>query len=129
MSAIQPELETLGVGLAFVGIGDVDYARDFQKTQKLESPLYIAADLNAYRALNFRKGIASTFSPAAMAHGLRAMSEGYRQGATAGDPWQQGGVLLLRADGTAAWVYRSNEAGDHPALDVLVAEARKVAGH
>jgi hypothetical protein len=129
LSAIEPDLEALGVGLVFVGSGDAASARDFQQSQKMTAPLYIAPDLKVYRALGFKSGLASTFSPAVLAHAARAARGGFWQGATAGAPFQQGGVLLLRENGVPAWVYRSNEAGDHPANAEILAQARALLGN
>ena len=45
---------------------------------------------------------------------------GFRQGRTQGDPWQLGGVLVVRPGGQVAYFHRSQNAGDHaPAGDVV----------
>ena len=52
-----------------------------------------------YRHLGFKRGPGSTLlSLATMKHALRAWRKGFRQGATQGDPWQQGGVLVAGGD-------------------------------
>lgn len=114
MSGIQGELNDLGVGLVVVGSGNADQARDFLAERRLALPLYVDPGLKAYRALGLRRGVAATLNLSAIKHGARAMAGGYTQGAVAGDPWQQGGVFLVRPDGTMPYSYRSEAAGDHP---------------
>jgi NAD(P)-dependent dehydrogenase (short-subunit alcohol dehydrogenase family) len=52
---------------------------------------------------------------------LRALRSGSRQTGVEGDPWQLGGVFVLRPGGELAYRYVSAEAGDHPPLDDVLA--------
>jgi hypothetical protein len=58
---------------------------------------------------------------------LRATKAGFRQGKTQGDPWQQGGVLVVRRGGALEWGYASATAGDHPPLDAVFEAATRAA--
>ena len=63
-----------------------------------------------------------TFSPGAIAETVRAVKAGFRQRKTMGDPWQQGGALVVRKGGEVAFAYSSDNPGDHvPIPDVLAA--------
>ena len=120
-----PELTRLGAKLAFVGNGNVGYARAFKEDQGVTAPLYVSPDLSAYDALGFEKGMGSTFAPATFGHAARALVGGFRQGAVEGAPFQQGGVALVLPDGTVPWLYRSAEAGDHPDEAVILDAVRR----
>ena len=124
LSAIESEITALGARLVFVGNGTPEHARDFRSTQGITAPLYVSPDLGAYRAFGFKSGLASTIGPAAVAHGVRALLGGHRQGAITGAPMQQGGVVLMMPDGTTPYVYRSGAAGDHPTTADLLAAIR-----
>lgn len=124
MSGIQGELNRLGVGLVVVGSGNAGQARDFLAERRLDLPLYVDPGLQAFRALGLRRGVGATFNLSAIKHGARAMAGGFTQGAVAGDPWQQGGVFLVRPDGTMPYSYRSEAAGDHPDTRDILAAAR-----
>jgi hypothetical protein len=52
--------------------------------------------------------------------------EGKRQGATMGDPWQQGGVFILRPGNRVDFAYISKEAGDHPSVEAIISALDKV---
>ena len=56
-----------------------------------------------------------------------AWAKGFRQGATQGDPWQQGGVLVVRAGGEAVLCFASEEAGDLAPTAEVMAAARRAA--
>ena len=38
-----------------------------------------------------------------------------------GDPWQQGGVIVVRPGGEIAYRFASRESGDHPRIDDVLA--------
>jgi hypothetical protein len=57
---------------------------------------------------------------------MRAFREGKRQGATMGDPWQQGGVFIIRPGNRVDFSYISKEAGDHPSADAIIAALEKI---
>ncbi len=59
--------------------------------------------------------------PKAWLNSLRAIRAGIRQGPTQGDPWQQGGVFVIRPGNVTAYAYVSEEAGDHPPVADVVA--------
>ncbi len=59
----------------------------------------------------------------------RAMAAGFSQKSVQGAAMQQGGVLVVMQDGTVAYRYASEAAGDHPPVeDVLVALEAAVSG-
>ena len=110
-----------GAELSFVGPGNRHFAKGFAEEFHLDEPVYVDTKREAYQALDLKRGMLRTlFSPATWRAGLRAMRAGFRQGRTQGDPWQLGGVLVVRPGGQVAYFHRSQSAGDHaPADDVV----------
>ena len=60
------------------------------------------------------------FSPRLAFNALRALRDGARQTGIAGDPWQLGGVFVIRPGGELAYRYVSEVAGDHPPIDAIL---------
>ena len=56
-------------------------------------------------------------------HGIQAMREGFRQGRTDGDLWQQGGVFVMGPGNKLIFQHRNKFAGDHADLDAVLLAA------
>jgi len=120
----QHEIRERGAELVIVGNGAPHFARAFREDFALDGPLLVDPELRAYRSAGLRRGRVEIFSPRVAWNGLRAIRSGARQQAVQGDPWQLGGVFVIRPDGKLTFAHRSREAGDHaPVADVLAALA------
>jgi hypothetical protein len=120
----QKELDGLGVGLVFIGSGTPAMAEDFRAFLQLDAPVWVDTRRESYRFLGFkRQPLMLLTHPSLWANGLRATRAGFRQGKTQGDPWQQGGVLVVRRGGGVEYAYASATAGDHPPLDGVLRAA------
>jgi hypothetical protein len=120
------EIRRRGAELVIVGNGRPEHAIDFRDSEHVESPLYVDPELRAYAAAGLRRGLRSSLSPGVMLRGVRALIEGKRQGATMGDPWQQGGVFIIRPGNRVDFGYLSAEAGDHPPVEAIISALDKV---
>jgi dehydrogenase/reductase SDR family member 12 len=119
---VQDEIRARGAELAIVGNGAPNFARAFREDFALTGPLLVDPELRAYRAAGLRRGRVELLSPRLPLNALRALRSGARQGAVQGDPWQLGGVFVIRPGGELAFRHVSREAGDHPPVaDVLAA--------
>jgi hypothetical protein len=116
-------IEARGARLVFIGVGNRRFAEAFRRELGLTVPLYVDTARNAYRALGMKRGLFATLlSPATWRSMARAWRGGFRQGGVKGDPWQLGGVLVVRPGGHVAYRHLSRAAGDHPpAAEVLAA--------
>ena len=121
-----PEIRRRGAELIIVGNGQPQHATDFRDTEHVESPLYVDPELRAYAAAGLKRGLRSSLSPGVILRGVRAFREGKRQGATMGDPWQQGGVFIIRPGNRVEFSYISEEAGDHPSVEAIISALDKV---
>ena len=121
------DIRRRGAELVIVGNGRPEHAVDFRDTEHVQCPLLVDPELRAYAAAGLRRGLLSSVSPRVFVRGFRAFAEGKRQGATQGDPWQQGGVFIIRPGNVVDFAHVSQEAGDHPSTDSIIAALDKVA--
>lgn len=121
-----PEIRRRGAELIIVGNGQPRHAIDFRDSEHVDSPLYVDPELHAYAAAGLKRGLRSTLSPGVILSGVRAFRQGKRQSATMGDPWQQGGVFIIRPGNRVDFSYISAEAGDHPPAEDILAALDKV---
>ena len=89
-------IRAAGAELVVVGSGRPWHAKAFRDEHGLDFPLRVDPELAAYRAAGLRRGAWRTLGPRVLAHAARAFGRGFRQGAVQGDPWQQGGVFLVK---------------------------------
>jgi dehydrogenase/reductase SDR family protein 12 len=114
------EIRARGAELAIVGNGAVHFAAAFREDFGLDGPLLVDPELRAYRAAGLRRGRVALLSPRLPLNALRALRKGYRQQGVQGDPWQLGGVLVVRPGGELTFRHTSREAGDHPAVEEVL---------
>jgi hypothetical protein len=130
VAELRPHLDELrraGLNVAVIGSGGPSFARGFADRMSVpDLAIYSDEQRVAFKAAGMRRDFASTFDPRMLIKGISSMIK-HPQTSTKGDPLQQGGVLLVRSDGTLAWSYLSRYAGDHPKMETLLAEATKAA--
>ena len=122
---IKGILDSAGVDLVAVGSGSHAGARRFLVKLPFTGEMYVNRNLSAYRAFGLDRGLWKTLGPASLFRGIRAMSDGFRQGRTDGDLWQQGGVFVLGQGEMLLFQHRNAFAGDHADLDAVLAAARE----
>jgi dehydrogenase/reductase SDR family protein 12 len=115
------DIRARGAELVIVGNGAANFASAFREDFDLDCPLLIDPELRAYRAAGLRRGRAELLSPRLPGNALRALASGSRQTGVEGDPWQLGGVFVVRENGEATYAYTSSEAGDHPPVEEILA--------
>jgi peroxiredoxin len=103
-----------GAELYVVGNGSVEQARAFRDEQRLPCPVLTDPTREAYCALEMRRGPRTVLRPVVLLRSLGAWLRGFRQHSVAGDPLQQGGVLVVEPGGGERFRYISRSAGDHP---------------
>lgn len=93
-------------------------AQDFVETFAVPFPVFTDPSRSSYRLAGLKRSLG--LGIASIGHARRAMSAGHRQGRTQGDPWQQGGILIVDTDGRTVWRHVDGTAGDHgSAADAL----------
>jgi hypothetical protein len=128
VAELRPHVDALRErgNVALIGSGTPAMAKDFAQHMGLPPDLPVLTDRarEAYRLLGFKRSIWSTFTPGALLNSIRAMRKGFRQGRIQGDPFQQGGTLIVAPSGEILFRYQSKEPGDHAAPDRLIAALR-----
>ena len=115
------EIRARGAELVIVGNGAQNFAAAFREDYQLDCPLLVDPELRAYRAAGLRRGRVELLSPRLPLNALRALRSGFRQTDVQGDPWQLGGVFVIRPGGELRYRYVSREAGDHAPIDEILA--------
>jgi peroxiredoxin len=127
VAAMTPSLSRIreaGAELFIIGNGSVQQARAFRDTYDLPMPIFTDPARATYAALGMRRGPATILHPLVLLRGARAVVAGFRQKGVAGDPLQQGGVLIVEPGGRERYRYISRFAGDHPSPDAILRQCR-----
>jgi NAD(P)-dependent dehydrogenase (short-subunit alcohol dehydrogenase family) len=114
------EIRAQGAELVLVGSGAQHFAAAFREDYDLDCPVLVDPELRAYRAAGLRRGRVEVLSPRLPLNAVRALWAGSRQGAVQGDPWQLGGVFVIRPGGDLCYRYVSREAGDHAPVEAIL---------
>ena len=125
LARIVPEIRALGAELVVVGSGRPQFARAFREDLALDVPILVDPDLVSYRAAGMRRTLGATVSIDLLRNAWRAYRAGHRQGAVQGDPWQQGGVLVLAPGDRDVFTYVSRVGGDHPDEGTVLGAVRR----
>ncbi len=123
MSQHRAEFEEAGATLVAVGNGSALMARDFQERFEVKIPLYTDPSRRSYELAGLKRS-ALFFGLQTMKRGRRAKAAGFRQGRVAGDPWQQGGDVIISPEGEMLYARASEGPGDHAPIDELLAALR-----
>ena len=120
-----PRLEAAGMAAAVIGNGTPLMAKDFSKTVEVDLPLYTDPSRTVFEMArmqrNFGLGLAT------IRRGIRSWRAGHRQGAVAGDPWQQGGCLVVEPGGRVLASEYDRDAGQLIDFDAVIGRAIRAA--
>jgi hypothetical protein len=115
------KLRAANVDLVVIGNGTPNFIAGFRDQTHYDGPIYTDPSLTTYNAAGLKRSAARTFDPRALGSTVRAFARGARQGRTQGDPWQQGGVLVIAPDGEVKYHHASDRPGDNASADDIVA--------
>ena len=116
------EIAALGASLHAVGNGNALMARDFVEQFAVTFPVWTDPGKETYRLAGFRHIVSANLDT--FKAGRRAVKAGFRQGKTQGDPWQQGGTLVVSGAGRLWFAHAASFAGDHAAMDDVLRALR-----
>jgi len=115
------EIAAAGADLKFVGNGKPEEAALFQREDAGGYPVFTDPSRRTYNALGMRRSVTATLSPSSAIAAAGATMRGLHQTKTAGDPWQQGGLLVLGPGGRVLYLQQNSSAGDRPDLEAALA--------
>jgi hypothetical protein len=106
------KIHAAGAEVFVIGNGSPSFIEGFRDETKWTGAIYTDPSLAVYKAAELKRGVARTFNPLALGGTVKAFMAGNRQGKTQGDPWQQGGTLVVATDGTVIWHHISGNPDD-----------------
>lgn len=120
MAELRPHVDELlkhGARLAVIGNGWPAMAKAFASRAGLPESVTLLTDptRQSYLAAGLKRGVLLTLGPRGWLPFLRTWKKGFRQGRTAGDPWQQGGAVVVGKDGKV--LYRHVSVGPSDQAD------------
>ncbi len=122
------DLVATGYRLSVIGNGLPHFIEGFREKTGFTGAIYTDPGRRTYGALELRRDLLSSLNLKSLRRARQAFATGNRQSklAALGDAWQQGGVFVITADGTIAWGYASEFAGDHPPVSDLIRICREI---
>lgn len=117
INELLEDAESAGVSIVGIGNGTALMAQDFAEAFAIGFPLYTDPKRVTYQHFGMKR----TFGlwPSTLIRSFQTFRKGFRQGKTQGDPWQQGGLVLLDTHGNIRWRYVEQGPGQHADLDVI----------
>jgi len=119
MSAHREQIEAAGASLVAIGNGSARMASDFVQRFEVDFPVYTDPSRAAYKLAGFKRTLLF-FGPRTYKRTRRATGAGFRQGRVAGDPWQQGGEVIVAPGDNVLYCRVSSGPGDHAPIDELL---------
>lgn len=116
-------MHELGGELVAIGSGTPAQAKAFSQELAMTTPLVTDPTLEAYKRGGMKRGVLRTLSFKGVGFALRARRGGFKQTGTSGDPWQQGGVVVLAAldrGGAVTLQHAASAAGEPTDFGVMV---------
>jgi hypothetical protein len=118
----QHEFYEYGAGLAAIGLGDMRYARIFREETRIQFPLLVDEQREAYRAAGLRKGsLLHLLRGDNAAARKRAKAAGHRQHRLGRNPFQLGGSFVLGPGNVDRYIHLSKTFGDNAPIPALLA--------
>lgn len=114
LSEIESQLSDLNAELFIIGTSTIQQAAAARVN--LNSPFVFLVDpkRESFKAAKMRKDLGSTINFRTIPAIVRAWKNGHRQSKLQGDPFQQGGAVIILPDDTIAFEFISRFGGDHP---------------
>lgn len=119
--ARKSEIEARGAQLIAIGNGAAYWGQAFVADEKVDFPVFTDPGRGSYKAFGMKRGLTQLLRPKVLKHGKRAAKLGFKQTATRGDPLQNGGIIVVGADGGVLFTHIENETGDLADIDAVIA--------
>lgn len=118
---IKEKTDLSGITIVAIGSAKPDQAKAFAESFSFEGELYCDPRLDTFRAFNLDRGFFKTLGPSSLVRGISTMKKGFRQGKSAGDLWQQGGIFVIGPGDEIHFAHQNSGAGDQADLAKVLA--------
>lgn len=124
------ELHQLGIRTVFIGNGAAHFIDGFiERFGLADKKVEIVTDppLASFRAAGLLRSWWATYGPRGLWDAIRAWGAGHVNQSVEGDSLQQGGTVLVDANGRIVWYHRDASRGGHaPSGDIVDAAMRLI---
>jgi hypothetical protein len=120
----EAEILATSTRVLFVGTGLPAMAKSFASEWAGPHPVLSDPTRAVFAAAGMRRSLFATLHWRLFVNAWRAFRRGFRQTSVQGDPWQQGGVLVLGRDGQVRHRQVDRAGGDELDLDAVLAALR-----
>ena len=121
MEQAHEKIESAGLRLQAIGLGEPKHARHFCGKLAPSVTCYVDQDKKAYATYGLRQaGLTEMMNPAMYLASARAVASGQIQGEATGDTWMLPGTFIIDGDGIIQYAYYSRHAGDHPDINAML---------
>ena len=108
----KDRFEAAGADVVVIGNGTPNFIAGFRKETGFDGTLYTDPSLETYKLAGMKRSFLRTISPMGLFYAVRATARGQKQTRTKGDRDQQGGVIVVRPDGTMPFAHQDKSPGD-----------------
>jgi hypothetical protein len=122
------EFENARSQVAVIGSGWPAAAKGFAEKNNLPAavPVLVDRERRSFSLLGLRRSMFATlFSLHVVRNFLKLRREGFKQGRTQGDRWQQGGAAVVSRSSEVVYRYASAAPDDALPIDAVLAAARE----
>jgi len=95
LRGIEGTITAKGARLILIGNGEPRHIPAFRAALHTGARLLCDPDLASFRAVGLERGVWQSFHPKALPGALASLFKGHGFPGIQGDPWQQGGALVL----------------------------------
>jgi hypothetical protein len=117
----HPAICQAGADLYVIGPGTPAQAGKAMERFGVPYEILADPDREAFLAADMRRDLLSNLNLRTFGHLWRTIRKGIPQGALQGNPFQQGGALVIASDRRVLYHYIGMTAGDHPDPDDMLA--------
>ena len=104
-----------------IGNGGPSFIEGFREQTGYGGSILTDPGLKTFKAAGLVRSVRATLGLRSIGAGIKSMTKGQRQGARRGDPWQQGGALVVNLDGKLLFDHQSAAGGDNVEPAALLA--------
>lgn len=117
---IKEKTDAADVSIVAIGSSTPKQAKKFINKFSFGCEVYCDPSLKAFQAFELERGFFKTLGPSSLIKGVGTLRKGFRQGLSAGDLWQQGGLFVIGPGASIHFAHQNKVAGDQADLSAVL---------